>query len=660
VSWPAFVFAEIILALCCARFLLALQTSPNTSNPVERVLVRVRPAASAQENKKALMLLMRLFEPEKIPVAAGTKLTDLSLGWCGRVDESWIGEVFRNNPSLAGRNITQETTLSLPPCPFWGRGKAVRIPNGGTLSHQLLLHMGTVGNKTLARVATANERTVTSLNDVKPGDVLRLPYVTSFSAYALKQEYRGNPSRVSAVLKEIPGYTAAMPQRSLNLIVAASDNDCATPINQSEWPFSMEKLRRIIEYNSTRRRRPPRLAVIAVADTGLDKNEDRVFLKINDRENPVPNNIDDDENGYIDDIQGANIDRSVTGFPALDVGYRDSKHGTHVSGLALGGLRDDAFNTLIKDRIRIQELNLVHKEVQQIGTSPPITTYSIPNDFLLDAFQYAAQDPVAQIINLSVEAEESSGLEEALAGTSSLVVAAAGNDGVNLDEDEKYPAAAKKRDRLITVAAYDGSGGLAEFSNWGMHNVDLAAPGCQIDSILPGGSRGRLSGTSQAAPLVSFTAALLYSEGLTIPQIKTRILLTTETDHSKLGTCAGAAGRCVASEGRLDIIKALNVYQDVLVIRNPDGTQGVLYGRVRNCVRLDGRCYDVRRELKRLIHETDSEEGRVWIKSKANEVHSRPCKINEAADIEFQETGSPKSQLIPMTAVLDLVPSVLQ
>lgn len=309
---------------------------------------------------------------------------------------------------------------------------------------------------------------------------------------------------------------------------------------------------------------------------------------------------------------------------------------------------------------RIQELNLVYREVRQIGASQPTTTYSIPNDFLLDAFRYAAQDPAAQIINLSVEAEESSGLEEALAGTSSLVVAAAGNDGINLDEDERYPAAAKKRDRLITVAAYDGSGGLAEFSNWGMHNVDLAAPGCQIDSVLPGGSRGRLSGTSQAAPLVAFTAALLYSEGLTIPQIKNRILLTTEIDHPKLGTCAGETGRCVASEGRLDIIKALNIHQDVLVIRKPDGTQAVLSGRVQNCIHLDGRCYDVATEIKRLVHEPNAEDGRVWIKSRGNEIHSRQCKVIGTDSIEFQETGSQQFRPIPMREVLDFVPAVSQ
>jgi len=629
-------------------------------NAIGRILVRVHPVNSAEGNKKALMLLMRFFEPESVLVEAGTSLTDLSRSHCGRVDENWIEAVLRSNRTVTGQNIRETMTLNLPPCPFWGRGERVEVPKGGVLGHQLLLHMGSLGRKTLAKVATANGRSVASLNDVKPGDVVKLPYITAFNAYTLKPEYRGDPNRVTAALKQVPGYTAEMPQRGLTLIVATSDSDCVAPTGVSEWPFATDKLVKVLEYNNTKRSRSPRMAVIAVADTGLDINEDRLFLRINDRENPVPNNIDDDENGYIDDIKGANMDRSVTGFPALNDGYLNKEHGSHVSGIALGGLSSDELNKLVKERIQLLELNLVRKDVHQIGLSEPSTTFSIPNNYLLDAFRYASQDPPVQIINLSVEDEESSGLEEALAGTSSLVVAAAGNDGLNVDEDERYPAAAKKRDRLITVAAYDGSGSLAEFSNWGIINVDLAAPGCQIDSILPGGRRGRLNGTSQAAPLVAFTAALLYSEGLTIPQIKNRILLTTEIDHPKLGTCSGAAGHCVATEGRLDIVKALSVYQDVIVIRKPDGTQAVLSGRVRNCIQVDGHCYDVRTELKRLVHDLDTEEGRVWVKSRANETHGRPCKIDATALVEFQEAGSPQFQPIPMADVVDVVPAVFR
>jgi subtilisin family serine protease len=492
---------------------------------------------------------------------------------------------------------------------------------------------------------------------VKPGDVIKLPYVTAYSAYTLKKEYQGHPDTVAAALTQIPGYVDNMPQQNMTLITAASGSDCVAPTGATEWPFSAEKLRNVLEYNNTRRYHPLSPAVIAIADTGIDPNEDRLFLKINDREVP-DNKIDDDENGYIDDVKGANMDRNVTGFPSIYEGFENSEHGTHVSGIALGGLNDDELNKLVKERIEIEELNIVRKDVRP-GPSGLTPVFSMPNDYLLHGFQYASLEPSVQIINLSVENDESSGLEAALGGTSFLVVAAAGNDdGLNIDENEKYPAAAKTRDRLISVAAYDGSGALAKFSNWGHGNVDLAAPGCQIDSLLPGGRRGRLSGTSQAAPLVSFTAGLLYAEGLTIPQIKDRILLTTEIDHAKLGNCTGTTGHCVASEGRLDIIKALNIYQDVLVIQKSDGSEAVLYGRASNCIKVDGRCYAVRTQLKRLVHDPNTSENTVWIKSTDNQTHKRSCQLDPTSNINFQEAGSQAFQLIPMNELVDFVPGV--
>lgn len=653
----------MLLLLLISSATVCAQRQPNPTAPAapasHRILVRMRPTGSRGDNEKALTLLMRLFQPEKLSVKAGEKLTDVSRTRCGRVDDLWIRTVLKSNPSLSGE-ITQDATVNVPPCPFWGSGKKVTIPTGGTLSHQLLAHMGTVGNKTMAAVAAVNERPVSTLSTMKPGDDVTLPYVNAFSAYTPRPEYQADPKRLETELKQIPGYVSMLPQRSLNLIVAASNSDCVVPTNETDWPFSTQKLRAILEHNDTKRQHPPRKAVIAVADTGLDKAEDRAFLRTNGGENAIPNEIDDDENGYVDDIRGANMDTSVHGFAAFLDGYKDSEHGTHVTGLALGGLRDENLNMLVKDRVAIEELNIVQRQVLQIGASDPRTLFIIPNNFLLDAFRYANQDPAAQIVNLSVEDDVKSGLEEALASSTILVVAAAGNDGVNIDEDEKYPAAASTRGRLITVGAYDGSGGLAQFSNWGSQNVDLAAPGCQVDSILPGGTRGRLNGTSQAAPVVSFTAALLYSEGLSIPQIKSRILTTVDIDHDKLGICSGPNGHCVSTEGRLDVPRALNVYQDVLVYRKSDGTEETLVGRTMDCVPMDDQCYDATTQIKRLVHKPDEDQGKIWIKSRDNQVHSRKCTIDETAHITFQVDSSSHPQTFLMKNVIDLIPAVFR
>jgi len=644
------------LVVCLSSVPVAAQGRTDEKT-VGRILLKIHPPGSSEANIKALALLKQLFESQNVTVYAGTNVSDLSRAHCGHVDANWVAEVARDNQAVTGPKIEKTTELSLPPCPFWRGETNVEIPQDSTVSRQLFFHMGTFGDKTLAQVAKENNRPVEALSDIKAGETVKLPYTTAYRSYTLKTQFVGNPAAVSGLLSQIPGYIGTMPQRKMKLIVAASDADCIAPTNTQEWPFSAAQLRAVLEYNNTKRHHNLRPSVIAVADTGIDNNENRLFLRVNGREIP-DNNIDDDENGYIDDYKGANMDTNVTGFPVRDPKYTDSEHGTHVSGLALGGLNDSLLSNLVKQRIEIEEINLVYKDVEA-SASGPITTFMMPNDFLLDAFKYAAQEPTAQIINLSVENQESSGLEEALEGSSFLVIAAAGNDdGLNIDQNELYPAAATHRERLITVGASDASGSLAKFSNWGKNNVDLAAPGCQVESILPGGQRGKLNGTSQAAPLVSFTAGLLYAEGLTIAQVKDRILLTVDIDHTKLGICVGETGHCVNSEGRLDITTALSIYQDLLTVQKADGAREKLSGRVNTCIPLDGRCYAVRTQLKRMMYDPKTGSCIAWIKSTANRTHKGPCKIDPNSKISFQEAGSPIVQIVPGASIVDLIPGV--
>ncbi|APW61084.1 S8 family peptidase [Paludisphaera borealis] len=89
-----------------------------------------------------------------------------------------------------------------------------------------------------------------------------------------------------------------------------------------------------------------------------------------------------------------------------------------------------------------------------------------------------------------------------------VFVTAAGNDGVNSDVVPIYPAAYHLPNVLV-VAAVDPAGNLASFSNYGLHSVDLAAPGVTIYSTYPPRTYGLLSGTSMAAPYVTGVVSLL-------------------------------------------------------------------------------------------------------------------------------------------------------
>lgn len=108
-----------------------------------------------------------------------------------------------------------------------------------------------------------------------------------------------------------------------------------------------------------------------------------------------------------------------------------------------------------------------------------------------------------------------------------LFVIAAGNDGTNNDELPTSPANAKAAN-TITVAATLGRVKLAQFSNFGRHMVDVAAPGVGITSEMPGGGTLVLSGTSQAAPYVAQVAAAIKDTNpdLVVHDLK-RIIMET-------------------------------------------------------------------------------------------------------------------------------------
>src|SRR5262249_33950829 len=105
-----------------------------------------------------------------------------------------------------------------------------------------------------------------------------------------------------------------------------------------------------------------------------------------------------------------------------------------------------------------------------------------------------------------------------------VFVAAAGNEGSDNDATPSYPASYDVPN-VLSVAAYGPTGALASFSNFGRQTVDLAAPGVDILSSVPGNSYKTFSGTSMATPHVSGVAALLLARNpqATYRQVMIRI-----------------------------------------------------------------------------------------------------------------------------------------
>lgn len=245
--------------------------------------------------------------------------------------------------------------------------------------------------------------------------------------------------------------------------------------------------------------------VVAVIDTGLDKNH-RVFrptadggtgaLWINEMEARGRAGVDDDFNGYVDDINGWNFINNNNNF--ADSG----NHGTHVAGIVVGAGQNIFSDYLQESSIQVMPLKF-------LGTDGGSTSNAIR------AIYYAVNQGARVINNSWGGSGYSRSLHEALVYAYNhrvLVVSAAGNSSLNNDVKPTYPASYDVPSNLA-VASVNSVDKLSSFSNYGYYSVHVGSPGERVASTIPGGdSIGEMSGTSMAAPFVSGVAALALRE----------------------------------------------------------------------------------------------------------------------------------------------------
>ena len=273
--------------------------------------------------------------------------------------------------------------------------------------------------------------------------------------------------------------------------------------------------------------------VVGVLDTGVDINHvdltDNIYIN---KGEVAGNGIDDDGNGYIDDITGwdfANGDNTLFDSASYDA------HGTHLSGIiaARGNI-----NSIIGVASRVRILHLKFIEKNEGDTFDAIL-----------AIEYASQMGV-KIINCSWSGPDYNyALEDAMKNTDILFTCSAGNKSSDLAVNPLYPACFEIPN-IMTVAATDNRGKLAVFSNYGS-KVDVAAPGMNIYSSMPNNQYFFGSGTSMAAPHVAGIAALLksYKPKLQYFQIAACIKNTVDTSEELTGK--------VSSNGRVNAYSAL-------------------------------------------------------------------------------------------------------
>ncbi len=257
--------------------------------------------------------------------------------------------------------------------------------------------------------------------------------------------------------------------------------------------------------------------VIAVIDSGIDYTHPDLISNLWINPGEIPGNgLDDDGNGYIDDIFG--IDTINGDSDPMD----GDSHGTHVAGtiagvgnngtgvtgvnwnakiMSLKFLDDDGFGSTAA---AIEAIDYMVTMKTQYGVNLVVSN----NSWGGGGFSQALQDAIGSSINAGI-----------------LFVAAAGNFAINNDVDPFYPAS-YALEGIISVAATDRNDQLANFSHFGQTSVDIAAPGVSILSTVPGGGYALFDGTSMASPHVAGVAALLagYSPGTSVIGLKQAIL----------------------------------------------------------------------------------------------------------------------------------------
>ncbi len=290
--------------------------------------------------------------------------------------------------------------------------------------------------------------------------------------------------------------------------------------------------------------------VVAVIDTGIDYTHEDLAANIWTNPGEVDGNgVDDDGNGYIDDVRGINF---AVDAPNVVDPMDDNQHGTHVAG-TIGAVPGNGMGVRgISGGVKLLPIKFM-----DAGGSGRLSDAIAAIDYMVDL-------KVNRGVNIRVANNSwggggySAALEDAIrrardAGI--IFVVAAGNSATNLDLFPAYPASYDV-ENIVSVAAIDQAQNLAAFSNYGAEGVDIAAPGVDITSTLPGQGYGALSGTSMATPHVVGSLALLLSvePGLSVSEAITR-LLDTGRDVGTLvspdGTLSYVRSRRVVSAARL-------------------------------------------------------------------------------------------------------------
>lgn len=277
--------------------------------------------------------------------------------------------------------------------------------------------------------------------------------------------------------------------------------------------------------------------IVAVIDTGVDYSHPdlKANMWVNLAEKNGKANVDDDKNGVVDDIYGANfIPKTPSGNP-MD----DNRHGTHCAG-TIGGVGNNRIGVAgVNWKVKIMAVKFL-----SAGGSGRISD-------AIECVDYARRNGARIMSNSWGGGGYNKAMDQAIERARKariLFVAAAGNRPLDNDKKPHYPSS-YKHNNVFAIGSIESNNKKSSFSAFGKTSVDIFAPGRTIYSTLPNNRYGSLTGTSMATPHAAGAAALFLGHvqyGKYSPLSAKSFLMSRARRHSSL------SGLCVTG-GTLDI-----------------------------------------------------------------------------------------------------------
>jgi subtilisin family serine protease len=268
--------------------------------------------------------------------------------------------------------------------------------------------------------------------------------------------------------------------------------------------------------------------VVAVVDSGVDTDHPDLAGSIWTNPDEVANGVDDDDNGFVDDLHGASpVDDSADVTDRLG-------HGTHIAGIVAARAGNGIGGAGVAPQASIMPVKVFGEN----GTGGDVAS-------LAAGIRYAVSEG-ARIVNVSVSAEQPGPeLREAVSfagANGATVVTSAGNNDRDIDPAPIFPASYSEP-AVLSVTAVGEQGDIVRGANFGAGSVDLAAPGAGILSTVTDGRYELRAGTSMAAPFVAGSLALLAAARPDLSQAQLREALLAGADLTPHLTGKVGAGR---------------------------------------------------------------------------------------------------------------------